>query len=558
MALRKRLFLLSLAVAVPAALALAPSSMGATVCSSDAGQPGPQPVGNGYNLGVCLTVPDTGGVITDPTPTITANPNFSGGNPGERPPRIQRMIFTLTGQGDAPDHDLFTDFTRGGNGNFAFVFPRNTYDTTPNAEFAVSARMTGSGGTGRLASLTLSFTGNRVPLVATSVQKDGGRPPAARRPYIVAVTGDGAGGETGALRVLRLLRSWSPNLFLYAGDVYNVGTQAEYWNHYGLPGRRWGAFRGITIPTIGNHDSFYKPYGSQDGYGYFSYFFAKNSADTNHRFGFDAFRGWHIVSLDSTRAYLTPDGGNAAADSQLAFLRSDLNNNRTGCSLVMYHHPRFSRGPEPFNGADISRLQPIWQALASRGADIVVGGHDHNYQRFARLNANGQVRGNGTAQFIVGSGGHGIQQTNRGDSRARRVVDAEGTFGALRLVLNRKGAEYRYVTVDGRVRDAGVIPCSDARPATRDRTRPTRPPHLRAHGQPGRIVLRWFASTDVAGVGVTRYKVFRNGRFIGSTKLQEFVDRNARRGRSHRYFVKAVDWPGNVSFRSNYDRARVQ
>jgi calcineurin-like phosphoesterase family protein len=556
MALRKRLFLLSLAAAVPVVLAAAPSAMAAQACSSDVGQPGPQPVGNGYLLGVCLTVPDTGGVITDPTPTITANPNFSGGD-GTGPPRIQRMIFTLTGQGDS-ENDLFTDFTRDGNGNFTLVFPRNVYDSTPTAVFAVSARMTGSGGTGQLVSLTLSFTGNRAPLVATSVQKDGGRAPAARRPYVVAVTGDGAGGESGALRVLRLIRSWNPNLFLYAGDVYNVGTQAEYWNHYGIPGRLWGTLRDRTIPTIGNHDSFYKPYGSQDGFGYFSYFFAKQGTPQNHRFPVSAWRGWHIVSLDSTRAYLSPDGGNAAANSQLAFLRSSLDNNRTGCSLVMYHHPRFSRGPEPFNGDDVSRLGPIWQALANRGVDIVVNGHDHNYQHFRRLNSGGSPRRNGTAEFVVGSGGHGIAQTNRSDGRALKVVDAEGTFGALRLVLNRRGAEFRYVTVDGRVRDAGIIPCSDARPTTRDRTRPTRPPHLRAHGRPGSILLRWYASTDVEGVGVKKYRIYRNGRLIGTTKIQEFVDRNARPGRLHRYYVKAIDWPGNVSFRSNRDSARVQ
>jgi calcineurin-like phosphoesterase family protein len=502
---------------------------------------------------------DGSGNLAGDFPRIVANPTFSGGNPGQRPPRIQRMIFTLTGQGDEPDNDLLTDFTRDGNGNYTFIFPRRAYDGGANLTFAVRAQITrpGANETGILASVSLSFAGNREPLVSSSISKDGGRAPLAGRPYVVAVTGDGAAGEPSAVRVLTLMRSWNPNLFLYTGDVKNFGTQAEFYNHYGMPGRLWGSLRGITIPTMGNHDSFYKPYGSQDGFGYFNYFFSNDSADLNHRFAVNAYRGWHIVTLDSTRAYLSPDGGNAAATSQLNFLQNDLDNNRTGCALVMYHHPRFSRGPEPFDTNDASRLGPIWQTLASRGVDIVVNGHDHNYQHFRRLNANGSVAANGTAQFIVGSGGHGITQANRRDGRALKVVDGEGTFGALRLVLNRNGAEYRYVTVDRRIRDVGVIPCSDRSPA-RDRTRPTRPWALNARARANGVTLGWRASTDVAGVGVVRYRIIRNGNVIGSTKLQSFVDRRARAGRLYTYRVKAVDYAGNVSRRSNADRVRAR
>jgi calcineurin-like phosphoesterase family protein len=546
MALRRRLFLLSLAASGVAALTLAPAGFAATDCTPLPGEP----VGNGWTLRVCLTVPDSGGTVAGSFPTITANPTIEGGT-GSRP-RIQRMIFTLSDQGD-PENRLLTDFTRDGNGNYSFVFPRRSHQGG-NVTFGVRAMMTGSGtDTGPLASLNLSFSGSEEPLGGLPFTPRPGRMPSGSRPFIVAAVGDGAGGEASAVRVLNLIRSWNPNLFLYTGDVYNYGTQAEYYNHYGLPGRLWGTLRGLTNPTIGNHDSFYRK-----GFGYFNYWGIPQNAPSSHYYSVDARRGWHIVNLDSTRSYLGPNGGLPAADAQLAFLRSDLDANRTGCALVFYHHPRYDIGEEFDRPEDVNRLSPIWSALANRGADIVLDGHDHNYQHWQRLSSSGNPRRNGTAEFVLGAGGHGIQQFVRQDSRVLKGIDTEGSFGALRLVLNRRGAEFRYITVGGRVRDAGVIPCSDARPTTRDRTRPTRPPHLRAHGRPGSILLRWYASTDVAGVGVTKYRIFRNGRLVGTTKIQEFVDRNARRGRSHRYYVKAVDWPGNVSLRSNVDRARVQ
>jgi hypothetical protein len=555
MVLRRKLFLLSLAVAIPAALTFAPAGMAAQGCSGDPGQPAPESVG-GWSLRVCLNVPDNGGAITANFPTITANPEFSGGSGSK--PRIQRMIFTLTGQGDDPDHDLLTDFTRNDAGNFTFVFPRQAYDGGTNLRFAVRAMMTGAtNDTGTLAFVDLSFVGARQPLDPSfTVRKNGGRAPSASSPYVVAVTGDGAGGEASAGRVLRLIRSWNPNLLLYTGDVYNNGTQAEYYNHYGLSGRLWGRLRERTIPTIGNHESFYKPYGSEDGFGYFNYWFGNDTSAGNHHFAVDAHRGWHMVSLDSTRAYLGPAGGAPAADDQISFLESTLEANRTGCALVLYHHPLFTRGPETFTPEDGQRLRPIWRTLASRGADLVLNGHDHNYQHWKRLNANGAVRRNGTAEFVVGSGGHGIEQRDRPpDGRLIKMVDREGTFGALRLVLNRHGAEYRYVTVDGRTRDIGVLPCSNRRPDRQDNTRPTPPTRLSARH--GSVKLKWRASTDVGGVGVTKYRVYRNGRQIGSTKHQTFVDRRAPRG-FHRYFVKAVDFSGNVSRKSNSDGIRVR
>jgi len=354
-----------------------------------------------------------------------------------------------------------------------------------------------------------------------------GTAPAAGRPFVVAAAGDGAGGEHEAADVTNLISSWQPNLFLYLGDVYKQGTATEYLNWY-APERYFGRFRPITLPTLGNHE-----YTKRVAPGYFSYW-----RDAPHFYSVEA-AGWHIISLDSTSQFNQFEPGSA----QYEWLKQDLDAHPAPCTLVFYHHPAFTVGPE---GTSSDRIIPVWQLLAARGVDLVLNGHDHNYQRFQPLDASGNPLAAGPTEFVVGSGGHGIRAFVRQDPRLVRGSDTTKAFGALRLTLNQNGAGFEYITIKGKLFDHGAIPCSGGEG---DRAAPTEP-RLQGRAAYRRAILSWRESTD--DVGVVGYALYRNGRLIGRLGPRTtFADERLRPATRYRYRVVALDQAGHRSAPSN-------
>jgi hypothetical protein len=105
-------------------------------------------------------------------------------------------------------------------------------------------------------------------------------------------------------------------------------------------------------------------------------------------------------------------------------------------------------------------MSAIWQLMAKYHVDIVLNGHDHDYQRWVPLDGNGNRDSNGIVEFVVGSGGHGLQSFTRSDSRVAYSNNANpGAFGALFLQLNSQSASFKYRNTSGTVLDSGVIPC---------------------------------------------------------------------------------------------------
>jgi hypothetical protein len=131
-----------------------------------------------------------------------------------------------------------------------------------------------------------------------------------------------------------------------------------------------------TRPAPGNHE-----YLTSGASGYYGYFGAAAGDPTKGYYSYEL-GSWHIVVLNTN---CSPVGGCGAGSPQSQWLRADLAAYPTVCALAYWHHPRFSFGTY----SDDPRYQALWQALYEHGAEIVLSGHDHNYQRHAPQTPNG-------------------------------------------------------------------------------------------------------------------------------------------------------------------------
>ena len=145
--------------------------------------------------------------------------------------------------------------------------------------------------------------------------------------------------------------------------------------------------------------------------------------------------------------------------------RSDTRSSRLGalspstCTIVFYHHPYFNIGPE----GPASQMSAIWKLMAKYHVDIVLNGHNHDYQRWRPLDANGNVSSQGITEFVLDSSGHGLQTFTKSDSRVIYSNDKNPTaFGTLLLTLHSSSASFRYENTSGAVLDSGAVPCGSS------------------------------------------------------------------------------------------------
>lgn len=209
---------------------------------------------------------------------------------------------------------------------------------------------------------------------------------------------------------------------LALGDnVYARGSVREFRHCYGPT---WGRFRQRTHPAPGNRE-----YLTPGAAGYFSYF---GSAAGPGHYSLDL-GGWHLISLDSNLA----PGAHAA---QLAWLRDDLARHPARCTLAYWHHPLYSSGG---HGSD-ARMRDVWDTLYQAGAELVLAGHDHDYERFAPQDANGRLdAARGVRQFVVGTGGAFPTPFLR--VRANSEVRDNSRTGVLKLLLGADGYEWEFL-----------------------------------------------------------------------------------------------------------------
>lgn len=228
----------------------------------------------------------------------------------------------------------------------------------------------------------------------------------------------------------------------------------------------WGRWRDRMLPTVGNRE-----YETPGAAGYFRYFGeAAGSAG-----------GWYAVDVGEWRVYglnsqcrhvdCTPDS------EQVRWLRADLAADPRPCVAAMWHEPRFNSGPH----GPQHMVQPFWDALHAAGAEIVLNGHAHDYERFDPVDPTGALDPeHGIRQFIVGTGGHG--HAPFGDADPASVVREGQTWGVLELTLRPDRYDWRFLPVDGATfTDSGsgvchAAPAPLASPATTPDAEPARTP----------------------------------------------------------------------------------
>jgi len=227
------------------------------------------------------------------------------------------------------------------------------------------------------------------------------------------------------------LRADRQALVLTLGDhTYPNGTAREFTNCYGPT---WGRFRDRTWPTPGNHE-----YGTPGAAPYFDYFGARaRGVDGN---GYYSLRlgPWHIIALNSNLK-----GAQHAA--QIAWLKGELDHgsNPARCTLAFWHHPLYTSGGHTGPG----RMQDAWALLYQAGAELVLSGHDHDYERFAPQDAHGQLdRARGVRQFVVGTGGaYATPFLRIRDNSELREASFDGV---LQLTLHAAGYDWQFLAAE--------------------------------------------------------------------------------------------------------------
>lgn len=240
-----------------------------------------------------------------------------------------------------------------------------------------------------------------------------------------------------------------PGTILGLGDfAYPNGSAGDFASCFDPS---WGPHKSRIAPVAGNHE-----YAVPGAAPYFEYFGAAAGTPEQPWRSFDT-GGWHVVALDSNCGRV---GGCDAGSPQGQWLEADLAANSKPCTLAYFHHPRFSSG---ILGVDDGVL-PFWQTLYAHGVDVVLTGHDHAYERFARVGPSGLAEPlRGIRSFIVGSGGVGLHGAEEAEPNSE--VRDETSYGVLRLALTPTGYSWEFMGAGpGGFTDSGSEECIYAAP----------------------------------------------------------------------------------------------
>jgi acid phosphatase type 7 len=229
--------------------------------------------------------------------------------------------------------------------------------------------------------------------------------------------------------VADLIGQVNPNAVLTLGDTqYEENTLEQFKGSYDLS---WGKYKAITYPVVGNHE-----YLTPKAAGYFSYFGAAAGDPSKGYYSYDL-GAWHIVALNSNCGQV---GGCAADSPQGQWLKADLAAHPTTCTLAYWHHPRFSSG---HHGSD-AEYSDFWTMLQQAGAELVLVGHDHDYERFAPQDASGKADPKGLRQFVVGTGGKGVRPFEA--LQPNSEVRNSDVYGVLKVTLQPSSYTWEFVT----------------------------------------------------------------------------------------------------------------
>jgi 3',5'-cyclic AMP phosphodiesterase CpdA len=241
-------------------------------------------------------------------------------------------------------------------------------------------------------------------------------------------------------------------------------ADGRLWKFRRAYGSSWGRFKPKTLPVIGNHE-----YGTRNARGYFSYFngrgdeYGRAGKRPEGWYSRDLGR-WHVIVLNSNCEAV----GCGSGSPQIEWLVNDLRSHRNRCVLAAYHHPRFSSGRHE----EDQDVKTIWRTLYRAGVDVVLNGHDHDYERFAPQSSRGHLDlRHGVAEFVVGTGGHSLFSLPRRIERNSRAHQ-DSTFGILRMRLGRGRYRWAYKAApSGQTLDRGTRRCTPIGPLAEPKPR---------------------------------------------------------------------------------------
>ena len=253
-------------------------------------------------------------------------------------------------------------------------------------------------------------------------------PPPPPGPQVLVGAGDiGWCGLAGSEATGRVLDSIGGAVFA-AGDIAYPNGSAQNLAQCYDPA--WGRHKSRTYPVPGNHD-----YEQPGAAAYFAYFGSRAGPPGLGYYSF-TLGAWHVIALNSEIA-------TDAASPQVAWLKSDLADNHPACTAVIWHKPLYSSGP---NGDNLF-MRDIWRVLYDANVDVIINGHDHDYERFAPQDPDGRRdSARGIREFVVGTGGAQLYgfATPHSNSEAWFSV-----WGVLRLTLRANDYDWQFVPIAG-------------------------------------------------------------------------------------------------------------
>lgn len=228
------------------------------------------------------------------------------------------------------------------------------------------------------------------------------------------------------------------------GDTqYEEGALEQFQKSYAPS---WGRVKNISHPAVGNHE-----YGTANAAGYFGYFGSLAGDKSKGYYSYDLGQ-WHLIALNGNCKEV---GGCQPGSSQETWLKADLAAHPTQCTLAYWHQPRFSSALHGNN----TDYETIWQDLYQAGVELVLNGHDHDYERFAPQTPDGRPDSRrGIREFVVGTGGESLYPFM--SIQPNSEVRNNQTYGVLKLTLHPTSYSWQFVPQKGKTfTDAGQDIC---------------------------------------------------------------------------------------------------
>jgi hypothetical protein len=263
-----------------------------------------------------------------------------------------------------------------------------------------------------------------------------------------------------------LALSANPDAVIELGDAqYDCGSASDFAGSYDPS---WGRLKAITHPVIGNHE--YNIAGgttvacpglpAPDATAYFNYFgtaadpaYPGCMPNCNGYYSFDL-GSWHIVMINAMLCGPVLGGKCYLGSAQEKWLVADLKAHSNQCTLAAWHEPLYSTSEKELG------VQQLWADLYAYGADVVLNGHLHRYERWAPQDQNGnRDDAYGLREFVIGTGGRSFQSLGSGITANFEVGDAT-SFGVMKMTLHTNGYDWQFLpTAGGSFTDSGSASC---------------------------------------------------------------------------------------------------